>query len=32
MILFRHKIRKPLFWLTGILFLAVHILLFTYVY
>lgn len=32
MILFRHKIRKPLFWLTGILFLAVHILLFIYVY
>ena len=31
MILFRHKIRKPLFWLTGILFLAVHILFFIFV-
>ena len=32
MILFRHKIRKPLFWIFGILFLVVHILLFFYVY
>lgn len=31
MLLFRHKIRKPLFWLTGILFLAVHILFFIFV-
>ncbi|HQP09487.1 MAG TPA: DUF1294 domain-containing protein [Anaerolineaceae bacterium] len=32
MFLFRHKIRKPLFWIFSILFLAVHIFLFIYVF
>jgi uncharacterized membrane protein YsdA (DUF1294 family) len=32
MVLFRHKIRKARFWLFGILFAGLHILLFIYAY